>query len=266
MKMPENVVATLRRIVRVAVLAVVALATVGLTGCKSEFERLQEQARWGDAEAYVKLAECYRTGNGTERNLLKAMAMLLMAEEYGGQRVEAYMAALPEDEPLSLLPAIEEKLKQEDYDGANALAARMTALGLPGSEELIGAVVALESGRKNEVEQLVKQAIDKGNPLAKLLPMKLSEDEATMLSVAEDFPVVYNMLARNVFTKDVDPKEDEKAAMYYKKADEQLCLDRRAAGWLASYYEYLVKNGEQRNPPTDMERWRVLSEGGHLAR
>ena len=69
---------------------------VALTNCQrmniQELRRLQiwyrmskhylEKARWGDADTYVKLADCYRNGVDVKADFMGMTAMLAMAEQY----------------------------------------------------------------------------------------------------------------------------------------------------------------------------------------
>lgn len=45
-----------------------------------EYHYYLEKARWGDAGAYVKLADCYRNGVGVKSDFIGMTAMLAMAE------------------------------------------------------------------------------------------------------------------------------------------------------------------------------------------
>lgn len=50
----------------------------------NELNTLIEKARWGDGQAFVKLADCYRDGKGVNKNFIGMLAMLAQADEYGG--------------------------------------------------------------------------------------------------------------------------------------------------------------------------------------
>jgi hypothetical protein len=50
----------------------------------NEFNALIEKARWGDGQAFLKLADCYRDGKGVKRDFIGMLAMAAQAEEYGG--------------------------------------------------------------------------------------------------------------------------------------------------------------------------------------
>ena len=42
----------------------------------SDVSALMEKARWGDGEAYVKLADCYRDGKGVKQDFINMLAMV----------------------------------------------------------------------------------------------------------------------------------------------------------------------------------------------
>ena len=68
----------------------------------NEVATLMEKARWGDGQAYVKLADCYREGKGVKQDFITMLGMVSFADEYGGiGRMEDYISALPEDSEYS---------------------------------------------------------------------------------------------------------------------------------------------------------------------
>ena len=70
----------------------------------NEYQYYLAKARWGDAEAYVKLADCYRNGVGVKADFIGMTAMLAMAEQYGNSlRLEDYLKALPENDSYRLM-------------------------------------------------------------------------------------------------------------------------------------------------------------------
>ena len=49
---------------------------------ESNVATLMEKARWGDGQAYVKLADCYRDGKGVKQDFVNMLAMASFADEY----------------------------------------------------------------------------------------------------------------------------------------------------------------------------------------
>ena len=70
----------------------------------SEINALIEQARWGDGQAFVKLADCYRDGKGVKQDFVGMLAMLAQADDYGGiSNMEDYLRTLPEGSDFKLI-------------------------------------------------------------------------------------------------------------------------------------------------------------------
>ena len=61
-----------------------------------EINVLMEKARWGDGQACLKLADCYRDGKGVKADFVSMMSMLSMAEDFGAiNRIEDYFGEMP---------------------------------------------------------------------------------------------------------------------------------------------------------------------------
>lgn len=66
----------------------------------SDVDGLVEKARWGDGQAYVQLANCYRDGIGVKQDFIGMVAMVSLADEYGGiSRMEDYLSGSPHSRP-----------------------------------------------------------------------------------------------------------------------------------------------------------------------
>lgn len=57
----------------------IALLAASVSGCniksQDSFSSLLDKARQGDGVAYLKLADCYRTGNGVMRDFFNMITM-----------------------------------------------------------------------------------------------------------------------------------------------------------------------------------------------
>lgn len=49
----------------------------------AEINALVERARWGDGQAYLQLADCYRDGIGVKKDFLGMMVMVEQARAHG---------------------------------------------------------------------------------------------------------------------------------------------------------------------------------------
>ena len=92
----------------------------------SEYQHYLEKARWGDANAYRKLADFYRTGVGVKADFIGMTAMLAMAEQYNRDlRVDDYMKALPEEDGYKRLFNTMDKFNKKDMDKVKSTASAL---------------------------------------------------------------------------------------------------------------------------------------------
>lgn len=61
-----------------------------------------DKARHGDGAAYLRLADCYRTGNGVKRDFFNMITMAQMTELYG-YHIDDYINGLPDDDEYKTL-------------------------------------------------------------------------------------------------------------------------------------------------------------------
>lgn len=76
---------------------VLYLVVLLILSCRSESEiaTLIDQARWGDGQACLKLADRYRDGNGLKQDFLGMVGMASKAEDLGAiDRMEDYLRAI----------------------------------------------------------------------------------------------------------------------------------------------------------------------------
>ena len=75
----------------------------------NEVATLMEKARWGDGQAFLKLADCYRDGNEVEKDFVGMLCMVSQADEFGSiGRMEDYLKEIPENSDFrTIFDAIE---------------------------------------------------------------------------------------------------------------------------------------------------------------
>lgn len=61
---------------------------------KAKVDALIEKARWGDGQAFLQLADCYRDGIGVKKDFLGMMCMVIQANTYGA--IESEKEYFPE--------------------------------------------------------------------------------------------------------------------------------------------------------------------------
>ena len=214
----------------------------------SEIDMLKEQARWGDGQAYLKLADCYRDGKGVEKDFISMLSMLALADQYGGtERMEDYLKAMPDESEFKLIFDAIELYEHKQIEEPKAMTERLIAQGSPDGYS-VKSIIAVESGDTLEGKRLMEQAALLGSTFAELLlcvpdwRSTTNPDVEKLKAIADRVPVACQILADMYTGHDDESMKDETlAAYYYLKADEQACLGRRGARWLLYYH----RNGGQ---------------------
>jgi TPR repeat protein len=229
----------------------------------SEFQALMEKAKWGDGQAYRKLADCYRDGKGVKRDFIGMLSMASLADVYRGiNRMEDYLDSLPKDSEFKLLIDCVEKFEQKQTDEAQTLLEGLVANGSPDGYAIKG-ISVLEHGDSLGAKRLFEFAAEKGSSLAELLlcipdwrgAMKPSIEK--LASLTDKIPWVNNVLAETYEGKrGYDMKDDKMAAYYYLKADKQACLTKNGAKWLI---DYIRNDGDIHLSPSDVKRLQILA-------
>ena len=211
---------------------------------KSEIDALMEKARWGDGQACLKLADCYRDGIGVKPDFVSMMNMVTLAEDYGAiNRVEDYFGEMPVENELEFLA----KWAKDEAD----------------RDAVLGAI-AVENGDTLRGIEMIHTAAEQESSLAMLLECVptfsgFSPDGIKKLvGVAEKVPYAYKILG-NIYSGNDYPglKDEQLAAYYYLKADQHTCLDKEGARWLLNYY---YNGGDLQLSEKDLERLQILSK------
>ena len=210
------------------------------------FNDLMAQARWGDGNAYLKLADYYINGkNGTKPDFMATISMLTMAEEYGAiSRPGEYISNLPENDNTRMAFEAIESVNSRQREKGMEIANLLIEKGCVDGYALKGYAL-MEMGDTIEAIRLATLAAEQGSTLGRALQYvipyaQISDmpDESIMLPIAETVPIFYLFMAEE-YDKHLaeHPENDEKVARFYLKADENGCLDKRGAEWLLSYKE-----------------------------
>ena len=231
---------------------------------ESNVATLMEKARWGDGEAYVKLADCYRDGKGVKQDFINMLAMASFADEYGGiSRMEDYISSLPEESEYRLVFDTMEKVcgnkQEEGLAMADKLIERNCAEGYT-----VKGIILSEQGNREEGKHLLERAAEKGSGFAELylcipdLKTKQNTDIDRLTALAERMPLANASLAKIYTGKDnPDLKDEQLAAYYYMKADEKACLSKDGARWLLAYHR---NGGNLQLGAKDIERLELLAD------
>ena len=212
------------------------------------FAALIEQARWGDGQAFLKLADCYRDGNGVEKDFVGMLCMVSQAEEFGSiGRMEDYLKEMPESSEFRTIFDAIEKFEDDQVEEAKSMSEQLIAKGSPDGYTVQG-VMAIESGDTLEGLRLMEQAASQGSSFAKLmLCIPVFQDDKTpdmemLKTLSDDMPFANVILAKMYTGEDDEKLKDESlAAHYFLKADESACLTKRSARWLMYYHRCVSK-------------------------
>lgn len=211
-----------------------------------EYYYFLEKARWGDAGAYVKLADFYREGKYVQSDFMGMTAMLAMAEQYdGNHRMKDYLKALPEDDSYRLMFEAMDEIGRKDRDKVKNVASILVANGKPEGYVINGAMQVEEGDTIGGLET-IRYGAEQGSAFGEFIlcmaPAFLGKNQQPynadrLISMSDKFPFANKFLAEMYAGEVCDSVYDPKlAATYFLKADEQGFLGRRGAKWLLNYY------------------------------
>ena len=231
---------------------------------ESNVATLMEKARWGDGQAYVKLADCYRDGKGVKQDFINMLAMASFADDYGGiERMEDYLSALPEDSEYKIVFDAMEKFSGNKQEEGLAMAEELIKRDCAEGYAVKGIILS-EQGNREEGKPLLERATEKGSGFANLYlcmsDLKGTEnpDIARLTALAERMPLANACLGKIYSGKNDESKKDERlAAYYYMKADEKACLPKDGARWLLAYHR---NGGNLQLSEKDIERLELLAD------
>ena len=210
----------------------------------AEINALVERARWGDGQAYLQLADCYRDGIGVKKDFLGMMVMVEQARAHGAIHDEKeYMAQIPDDNDIKRFCNLIDKSSDQLREGKDSIMAQLATIDSPDAHALFG-VLCVESGDSIRGFEIIRDASERGSDFAALLNAlpdwkgNIQPDKVKLEQLAERIPLAYNLLGKLSLKPDENGMIDErKVAYYYMKADEHALLSRREARWLLAYHQ-----------------------------
>lgn len=210
----------------------------------AEINTLVERARWGDGQAYLQLADCYRDGIGVKKNFLGMLAMVEQARDHGAIRSEnEYMTQIPDDNDIKRFFNLMDKSSSQLIEEKDSIMAQLATIESPDAHALFG-VLCVESGDSIRGFEIIRDASERGSDFAALLNAlpdwkgNIQPDKMKLEQLAERIPLAYNLLGKLSLKPDENGIIDErKVAYYYMKADEHALLSRRGARWLLAYHK-----------------------------
>lgn len=210
----------------------------------AEINALVERARWGDGQAYLQLADCYRDGIGVKKDFLGMMVMVEQARAHGAIHDEKeYMTQIPDDNDIKRFCNLMDKSSDQLREGNDSIMAQLTTIDSPDAHALFG-VLCVEIGDSIRGFEIIRDASERGSDFAALLNAlpdwkgNIQPDKMKLEQLAERIPLAYKLLGKLSLKPDENGMIDErKVAYYYMKADEHALLSRREARWLIAYHK-----------------------------
>lgn len=210
----------------------------------AEIKALVERARWGDGQAYLQLADCYRDGIGVKKNFLGMLAMVEQARVHGAIHDEMeYVTKIPEDNDIKRFCDLMDKSCSQLIEEKDSVMVQLATIDSPDVLAMYG-VLYVESGDSIRGFEIIRDASERGSDFAALLNALLDwkgniqPDKMKLEQLAERIPLAYKLLGKLSLKPDENGIVDErKVAYYYMKADEHALLSLREAKWLLAYHK-----------------------------
>lgn len=210
----------------------------------AEIKALVERARWGDGQAYLQLADCYRDGIGVKKNFLGMLAMVEQARVHGAIHDEMeYVTKIPEDNDIKRFCDLMDKSCSQLIEEKDSVMVQLATINSPDVLAMYG-LLCVESGDSIRGFEIIRDASERGSDFAALLNALLDwkgniqPDKMKLEQLAERIPLAYKLLGKLSLKPDENGIVDErKVAYYYMKADEHALLSQREAKWLLAYHK-----------------------------
>ena len=210
----------------------------------ADIKALVERARWGDGQAYLQLADCYRDGIGVKKNFLGMLAMVEQARVHGAIHDEMeYVTKIPEDNDIKRFCDLMDKSCSQLIEEKDSVMVQLATIDSPDVLAMYG-VLCVESGDSIRGFEIIRDASERGSDFAALLNALLDwkgniqPDKMKLEQLAERIPLAYKLLGKLSLKPDENGIVDErKVAYYYMKADEHALLSQREAKWLLAYHK-----------------------------
>lgn len=230
---------------------------------KAKIDALVEKARWGDGQAFLQLADCYRDGIGVKKDFLGMMFMVEQADEFGAiDNENDYFTHLPDDDVYKQCFGIINLRSRELKDGKDSILTMLNTIDSPDALAIRG-IVCVECGDTIEGFKTIRKAADNGSDFACVMMTMhdsngvLKPDKNKLEQIADKIPIAYTMLGKiyHVFETDNNINKRQ-AAHYYLEAEKHALLPKRGARWLLSYYK---EGGDIQLTDEDVKRLEALS-------
>jgi len=232
-----------------------------------EIDALMEQARRGDGDAYLKLADRYRRGAGVKQDFMGMITMLGMAMNYGGiEEFEDYVNILPADDPYRIAYETMNRYDTRERHKTDSLIRILIDRDCPNGYTVQSVMDAIE-GDTIKARSLLNLATEQGSSFAELLQcirdlQKPEEFDTSKLAALSDRIPLTNHILGSIYAGLEGPmyeRNDSLAVLYFLKADEKACLGVKGARWLLGYHQ---NGGKIPLSEAELQRIRILAKEG----
>jgi len=208
-----------------------------------------EKARWGDGEAYLKLAHFYHDGKGVKRDFVSMLCMAAFAQQYDAIGcLDEFMLTLPAESDYKLAFNALICIYEKKYDESHSISERLIRMGCAEGYAIKG-ILCFESGDSVEMKRYFELAAERGSSFGELLlcmkdwKNNIVLDMAKLLDLSLRVPLANVIIAAQYTEMVKDGKNyDYMASCFYLEADKSAFLGKKNAKWLLNYY----RNGGRR--------------------
>ena len=231
-------------------------------------QKLIQQARQGDAEAYNSLALCYRDGDGIEKSWLNMLCMYAIYCQKTGGDIEDIIELFEEGNPFRLIfETIETSCSNEEIEAKIELL-RLSAPAEAKAIEAAKNAFSLEDA--TSALNIISEAETEGSELAVIFQAAYY-DQATdktgqeeyLTRIAEKYPF-FNQLLGDLYAKQYGDSDDfsyiQKAIECYYKADAYGMLLPKYANTLWGMYDYFGQKGLLEYDEQEVKRLKILAK------
>ena len=201
-----------------------ALSIMNEAPATDQYSDLLEQARWGNSDAYLKLAGFYHDGIGVKADFMGMMSMLAMADQYGAspKSTDSYLLSLPETDNTKLIIEAFASLDRKNTYKTDSLTEILIANGSAEGYALKG-ILQIERGDTLGGKQTIQTSADMGSSFAKLLlcavPTPGSKNNTLDMDMLKDLsvstPLASKLLGDYYSGYEKGYTEDEHLAAYF---------------------------------------------------
>ena len=230
---------------------------------QDSFSLLLDKARQGDGIAYLKLADCYRTGDGVKRDFFNMITMAQMTELYGCS-IDDYINGLPDDDEYKTLFKLMDTYHACSEDSVKSVIQKIKSKGGLEAQTLLG-MITIDQGDSIAGMEMIKKAAEQECSIAEILLYGANEktgqqaDTLKLHLIASRVPLAYSLLG-DVYYNKIDGglnRNQLQAVKYYMEAEKHGVLGLHGA---ARVLDYCQRNKDFKLTTDDVKRLELITQ------